>query len=100
MASMSRSQFKKADRVLSGVALLPLEGITKHAKGWRSDIQEVRDDLALWWIATEEMTYRAMESVVSPRLPSNDPLLLDKDGNRLSDDRISKKLQDIIDSWI
>ena len=69
-------------RVLAGVSMLPLERCTDHAAEWRRDLA------------------RAIEELDStPRLPADDPLRFDGNGELLSDEDLSAKLEDIIQSW-
>ena len=69
-------------RVLAGLSMLPLEECTDHAAEWRRDLA------------------RAIEELDStPRLPADDPLRFNSEGELLSKETLSAKLGDIIESW-
>ena len=97
MAYMSRSYFKKADRVLMAVALLPLEDVTDKADAWRSDIQSARDDLAFWWLDEQ---YAEMQNEDSLGLPEDDPLRFRGNGERVPEQELSRLLDSVINSWV
>jgi len=79
---MNNRPYHKARRLLSALELLPLEECTQDASEWRKDIMDA---------------IRALDD--SPRLPDNDFLRLDGEGNRVSEERLSARLEEIIDSW-
>ena len=69
-------------RVLAGVSMLPLERCTDHAAEWKRDLA------------------RAIEELDStPRLPADDPLRFNSEGELLSKETLSAKLGDIVESW-
>lgn len=102
MAEVSERAYRSVLRLLSALPLLSLERCTHNADEWRSSIHEAQDDLALWWLETQhrELEFSDLATKeVAPTLPPDDPIRVGKDGKLLSDDELSQKLQDIIDSW-
>lgn len=71
----------KAARLLSALELLPLEKCTPHAAEWRQEIEDV----------VRELRGRG--------LPPDDPLRYDEKGELVSEERLGRRLQFIIDSW-
>ena len=70
-----------AIRLLSALALLPLERCTPNAEGWRQDIKD------------------AIRELQATAMPPDDPLWYDAGGERVSRERLDRRLQIIIDSW-
>jgi hypothetical protein len=71
---------KQATRLLSALELLPLEKCTSDAAGWRQEIADAIRDLR------------------GGGLPADDPLRY-QDGKLVSEERLQRRLQIIIDSW-
>jgi len=70
----------KAIELLSALELLPLEKCTSDAAEWRQEIADVIRDLR------------------GGGLPPDDPLRYDK-GKLVSEERLQRRLQVIVDSW-
>ena len=71
---------KQAIRLLSALELLPLEKCTSDAAEWRQEIAE------------------AIRELRGGGLPADDPLRY-QDGKLVSEERLQRRLQTIIDSW-
>ena len=71
---------KQAIRLLSALELLPLEKCTSDAAEWRQEIADAIRDLQ------------------GGGLPADDPLRY-QDGEPVSEERLQRRLQTIIDSW-
>ena len=69
-----------AIKLLSALELLPLEKCTSDAAEWRQEIADVIGDLQ------------------GGGLPADDPLRY-QDGEPVSEERLQRRLQTIIDSW-
>jgi hypothetical protein len=70
-----------AVRLLTALDLLPLEKCTSDAAEWRQEIADV------------------VAGLQGTGLPADDPLRYDEDGKLLSEERLQRRLQIIIDSW-
>jgi hypothetical protein len=70
----------KAIELLSGLELLPLEKCTSDAAEWRQEIADV------------------IRGLRGGGLPPDDPLRY-QDGKLVSEERLQRRLQVIIDSW-
>jgi len=70
-----------AVRLLSALELLPLEECTSDAAEWRQEIADAIRDLR------------------GGGLPADDPLRY-QDGKLVSEERLQRRLQIVIDSWL
>jgi hypothetical protein len=68
-------------KLLVALELLPLEDISDDAEVWR---EEIRD---------------AITALRGTAMPGDDPLRYDKHGVLISEERLQRRLQIIIDSW-
>jgi hypothetical protein len=71
----------RAIRLLSALELLPLEKCTSDAAEWRQEIADAIRDLQ------------------ATAMPADDPLRFGVNGELLSEERLDRKLDVIIDSW-
>ena len=79
---MSNRSYRRVRALLSALDLLPLEECTQDADEWRREIAD---------------TIRELDSGL--RLPDNDSLRFDREGNRVSEEMLAARLEELINSW-